>query len=160
MKIYCFINIISGCLKFQHYLNGMNNWCNLNDLPLNGTKYIAMTFMKKKCSRIYYCNISGIVLNRPVFIKDLVITFDTKLTFILNVNDFVKSSYKNLGFVIHNSNGFTNTQTLMLSNKNLKYASAYNIYTESWKTFNGIFWNFPLLNWMEPLKMSSAVDFM
>ena len=141
VKIFCVINNILDCIKLQNNLNKINDWCHLNNLPLNAAKCNVMTFTKKIYPIWYNYELDNVVLNRPELIKDLGVLFDSKLSFNFHVNEIIKTSYKNLGFITRNSREFTDIGGLMLLfnalvKSKLEYASivwqpGYNIYTDS-----------------------------
>ena len=141
VKIFCVINNILDCIKLQNNLNKINDWCQLNNLPLNAAKCNVMTFTKKIYPMWYNYELDNVVLNRPELIKDLGVLFDSKLSFNFHVNEIIKTSYKNLGFITRNSREFTDIGGLMLLfnalvKSKLEYASivwqpGYNIYTDS-----------------------------
>ena len=88
----------------------------------------------------YNCELDNVVLSRPESINAGAL-FDSKLLFNFQVNVVIKTSYKNLGFIIKNSCKFTDIDELMLLfngvvKSKLEYTSivwqpGYNIYTVS-----------------------------
>ena len=82
-----------------------------------------------------------LIAKSPIFTIDLGVLFDSKLSFNFHVNEIIKTSYKNLGFITRNSREFTDIGGLMLLfnalvKSKLEYASivwqpGYNIYTDS-----------------------------
>ena len=141
IKIFCAINNRSDCLKLQNNLSKLDEWCVSHNLPLNAAKCNIVTFSRKISPICFNYILDNVTLNRLDSIKDLGVIFDNKLSFTLHVNEITKIAYKNLGFVIRNSQGFTDLQVIMLLfnafvKSKLEYAAiiwqpGYNVHTES-----------------------------
>lgn len=91
-----------------------------------------MSYSRKTDPVLYEYNLNNIALTRPEFIKDLGVTFDGKLTFNKHIEQIVQSSYKNLGFVLRNSKGFTDVNVFLL---------LFNTFVRSKLEYASLIWN-------------------
>ena len=114
LKLYLCINSELDCLRLQHNLDLLNAWCVYNHLPLNATKCNVMSFSRKSDPIVFNYNLDNCLLNRPEFVKDLGVIFDTKLTFSRHIEECVAGAYKSLGFILRNSRDFKSLSTLRL----------------------------------------------
>lgn len=114
LKLYISIKSEHDCLRLQHNLVLLNTWCVYNHLPLNATKCNVMSFSRKLDPLIFNYNLDNSVLDRPEFVKDLGVIFDSKLTFSKHIEECVAGAYKCLGFILRNSRDFKSLPTLRL----------------------------------------------
>lgn len=91
----------------------------------------------KKCKFLSFSNrivqlqtsyhINGILLEKVNSIKDLGITFDSKLRFDLHIEEIIKKAYRMLGFIMRATNKFTNLKCInMLFNALVRSILEYN----------------------------------
>ena len=81
LKIFYVIETEEDCSKIQNNLNKINDWCVLNQLPLNVAKCSAFTFCRARNCVTYNYYLNDQELKRPDTIKDLGVTFDRSLSF-------------------------------------------------------------------------------
>lgn len=132
LKIFCDINNADDCVKLQHNINAVSDWCLLNRLPLNFQKCNIMTYTKKINIIKYEYLLNNVPLERVSEFKDLGVIFDPKLTFNNHIQKTVLSAYKSLGFVIRNSYGFSDESLLLL---------LFNTFVKSKLEYASIIWN-------------------
>ena len=113
LKICMKINNLNDCIKLQQDINSINNWCTQNFLSFNTDKCYCFTFTLKKQLIHYEYRIGNSTLKKPELIKDLGVTFDSKLSFDVHINNIVNSAFKMLGFLKRNSRDFKNEKTLI-----------------------------------------------
>ena len=111
-KVFGRVDSLKDCETIQSDLNKLKNWCDVNSLPLNINKCKVMSFCRKKVLIKFAYNIADVELEVCTSFKDLGVIFDPKLSFIYHINMVIKSSYKQLGFIIRNSKSFTDIKTL------------------------------------------------
>jgi isoprenylcysteine carboxyl methyltransferase (ICMT) family protein YpbQ len=104
IKIFCHISSTDDCHRLQNNLLFIMNWCEVNNLKVNVAKCNDMSFSKWKKPITYDYKIHGSVLTRAVVVKNLGVTFDTKLSFVPHIRSVVSSCFKTYGFVVRNSN--------------------------------------------------------
>lgn len=132
MKLFCSIETDDDCALLQNNLNSVNDWCLLNNLPLNISKCNVVSFSRKNQPLKFNYRLNNTFLNRLDECTDLGVLFDSKLNFNKHIENIVLSSYKNLGFVIRNSNGFDDIQLLN---------SLYNAFVKSKLEYASLIWN-------------------
>lgn len=114
LKIYRCIKNPSDCDAIQRDLNSLSNWCNINKISLNLEKCNAMSFS----NRIVPLSLSYILSNSELSIvnqiRDLGVTFDSKLRFDAHISSITNRVFKMLGFVMRATKDFTNVKCIML----------------------------------------------
>lgn len=143
MKIYIRIRDIHDCIILQENIDRLNLWCKLNKLPLNISKCNILTYSRKKDILNFPYNIDNVLLNRPEYIKDLGVFFDSQLTFTHHIDYVILSANKNLGFIMRNSRDFCNICTLKL---------LYNSFVRSRLEYNSIIWSPNYVKYIEVLE--------
>jgi hypothetical protein len=128
IKIFCRISSIDDCHRLQNNILLIMNWCEVNNLKVNVAKCNFMSFSKRKKPIIYDYKIDGSVLTRRVVVKELGVTFDSKLSFVPHIRSVVSSCFKTNGFVVRNSIFFFESSTLItlfsaLVRSKIEYAS-------------------------------------
>lgn len=92
----------SDCITFQNDLVNLLDWCSINKLPLNINKCKVMSFSRKVNTVLCDYQLDNLLIPRIYNCKDLVVLFDSKLTFSEHIENTVHSEIKILGFVIGN----------------------------------------------------------
>lgn len=144
MKLFCNVNSEADCEKLQNELKKVNDWCSLNNLPLNVEKCNVMSYYRKQSPILKEYQLNDKILHRPKHMKDLGVTFDSELTFNVHVNNIRQSSFKNLGFVIRNSTGFDDVYTLTL---------LFNSFVRSKLEYASLIWNPSYLTYIDSLEV-------
>lgn len=132
MKIFTSINCEDDSERLQNDLDNLQSWCDKNELPLNCDKCYTMSFSRKQDLSLNEYVINNTIILRRDKLKDLGVTFDTKLTFNDHIAEITASAYKKLGFIIRNSKGFENSNTLFL---------LFNAFVRSKLEYASIIWN-------------------
>ena len=128
LKIYSIINSNEDSQHLQNCIDEVHNWCSNNNLELNKSKCMVMTFSKKTKPLMFNYTVDGTTLHRPEVIQDLGVTFDPKLSFVNHVQQITQSAFKSLGFVLRNGREFADSETLKIlymayCRSRLEYAS-------------------------------------
>lgn len=128
LKIYRKIKTVLDCVELQRDLITLQNWCDRNSLHLNISKCQFISFSTKRMPIDFSYVLNNTELKRVYEIKDLGVTFDSKLRFDIHIRNIVAKSYRNLGFVMRLTKEFTKIKcmkflyyTLVMSN--LEYNS-------------------------------------
>lgn len=114
LKIFSRITSIEDCLKIQSNLTKIYNWSIENDLTLNAQKCSVMSFTTKARELRYDYKIDRHILEKNETFKDLGVIFDKTLSFTSHMQTIEAEAYKALGFVIRNSHGFSDNDTIKL----------------------------------------------
>lgn len=114
LKMYCRITSLSDCVNLQSNIAALDNWCRKNKLPLNASKCKVMSFHRKKSAFLFDYALDGEVLERPDYVKDLGVFFDSELSFSHHIDECLTAAYKSLGFIVRNSRDFGDITTLRL----------------------------------------------
>ncbi len=114
LKILKKVNTLDDCVSLQQNLNAIVSWCGINNIVLNTKKCQVMSYSRKLVDNtiVYPYQIDDILLCRPECVKDLGVTFDTKLSFNQHVENICNQSTKRLGLVIRNSSFFERSPTV------------------------------------------------
>lgn len=119
LKAYKVIRTIDDCISFQHDLDRLTAYCNMNKLQLSIPKCNYITFtLKINVTNFTYrlCNAS---LTKLTTLRDLGILLDTKLCLNLHIDNIVSKAFKMYGFVMRSSIDFQRTSTYLYLYKTL-----------------------------------------
>ena len=119
LKAKVLIESDESTVLLQNDIRSLNNWCSLNNLPLNAEKSCVLSFTKCSQPILGHYSLSTTLLERKTVFKDLGIFFDTKLNFTHHYTAIIEKSFKMLGFVIRSSRNFRNIDTIILLYKTL-----------------------------------------
>lgn len=114
LKLYRIIKNLADCVLLQIDVNSVANWAKNNCLSFSAPKCNVVSFTRAKQTIIFEYSINDNIFHRFSQIKDLGVTFDSKMTFHQHTNDLCNRAYKLLGFVIRNSRSFQNPLTIRL----------------------------------------------
>lgn len=114
LKFYRRILSNQDCISLQSDINQLFDWSVANGLSLNVNKCCVMSFSRRVQPLLSQYTMNGVSLERPGYIKDLGVNFDTKLSFNSHIDTICKKSYKLLGFLHRNSKNFSNINTVKL----------------------------------------------
>ena len=103
--------LLHNCL--QDDLNAMQHWCSANQLHLNFSKCMFMTFSRTRPFLAVYM-IDSTPLQRITTVKDLGVLFDCKLNFNLHISTIVNEAKGVLGFIKRWSKEFSDPFTTKL----------------------------------------------
>lgn len=82
-------------------------------MSVNATKCRVVTFSRKSSNLIFDYSIDNLTLERVYSIKDLGVTFDSKLTFIDHINTITNSALRMLGFIIRITRKFSSIDSIL-----------------------------------------------
>lgn len=138
MKILFPINSIEDAQQLQDDLIRLEHYCFNNKLNLNVSKCYICSYTRKPYPIIFDYKLKNNNVTRVNFIRDLGITFDSKLLFDDHINNIVNKASRALGFILRISSDFNSIKTLKILycafvRSNLEYVSQvwnpnYNIY--------------------------------
>lgn len=114
IKIYAKIQSYEDCLELQRALESVSHWCDQNGLSLSLSKCCCLSFTLKSSPLLFDYGIDGVSITRSDNVRDLGVTFDTKLSFTLHYESIIASAYKSMGFIMRNCREFHNVDTLKL----------------------------------------------
>ena len=132
LKIFHEIKSMEDCLVLQRNIDLVHIWSKKNLLPLNKCKCVIKSYSKKVKPIEFKYNLDGVVLERPEFVKDLGVTYDSKLNFIEHIAKVRASANKGLGFVIRNSREIRDFNVMQL---------LYSAYVRSRLEYCSVIWN-------------------
>ncbi|KAG5867756.1 hypothetical protein JTB14_013833 [Gonioctena quinquepunctata] len=119
---------IADCVELQKNLDGIAEFCSVNELQLNEGKCKVVTFTRKKKPIMWQYAIGATTLERLDHIKDLGVIFNSSLNFNMHIEYIVKDADKKLSFVLRNTTKFKwSTLTIVYNayvRSKLEYASA------------------------------------
>lgn len=119
LKLFKVINSESDCSTLQNDLEVLLEWCQLNDLGLNVNKCFKVTYTLKKTHVNKDYHIDDKAVREVNKIKDLGVTFDSKLKFDSHYGDISNRAYRMSGFILRVSSSFNSIRTSVLLFKSL-----------------------------------------
>ena len=105
-KIYKFISDDADVLKLQEDLNKIVEWINIWLLKLNVNKCKVVSYGRKISVENKY-HIDGVALDRTDNIKDLGVTFDSKLNFKKHIQEKIAKANSIIGIIKRNFKNMT-----------------------------------------------------
>lgn len=113
LKIFSTIEATDDCAALQHQIDGIHEWCVSNRLSMNVSKCTVLTFSRKANPIVFdYCY-DGSVLGRTSSMRDLGVTFDSRLSFTEHANAVTLSALRMLGFIIRTTRNFNSIQAIL-----------------------------------------------
>lgn len=114
VKIFRVINTETDCQQLQSDVASLSSWCQVNDLELNVNKCSKVTYSLRKSPISFNYTIGGCTLSEVYTVKDLGVTFDTKLKFEAHIIDATNRAYRMCGFILRSSSSFNSISTSVL----------------------------------------------
>ncbi|CAB3243345.1 unnamed protein product [Arctia plantaginis] len=140
LKVMKQINRVQDAIELQEDLNRFQAYCKTNKLDLNVNKCYVCSFTRKHSPIFQVYKLLDTPLSRVSNIKDLGVTFDSKLLFDTHIYNIVSKASKALGFLLRVSADFKNIKTIKilycsLVRSHLEYCSQvwnpmYNVYID------------------------------
>lgn len=121
LKLFTRINSLDYAIRLQRDIDTIFKWCFDTNLQLNTNKCYVISFTRRHETTFQHFNY-GRTLTRSNSIRDLGVTFDSKLSFKNHIQHIVNSAYKMLGFISRSLNKFRKIET---------YKTLYNLYVRS-----------------------------
>ena len=112
IKIFKTINSEEDAMLLQRDVDKIMSWSLSSNLFLNYSKCKIMSYYVKKFVYTFQYKINNFNLERIKQFKDLRVLFDEKLSFNNHIHAIVKSSYKNLGFIMRGTQCFPRISTI------------------------------------------------
>ena len=113
-KISCLINSIDDCIKLQRDLNKLFAWCIRNGMLINIDKCNVISFSRSHNLIIYDYKIDNQSLTRVSLIKDLGVTFDSRLTFTPHLDNIINRANRNWFFICRHTKEFKNPKSIKI----------------------------------------------
>lgn len=114
LKILHTIRSVDDAYNLQKDLDSFQNYCTQYKLSLNISKCFICSYTRKVQPINYDYKIYGTSLTRVNNIRDLGITFDSKLLFDTHIDNIVRKASKALGFILRVSAEFKDIKTLKI----------------------------------------------
>ena len=114
LKIFSSISCIDDCQSLQLQLQQIDSWCITNKLMLNVNKCKVVSYARSLDTVKFNYMIGNSQLAQANDIRDLGVTFDTKLRFNLHVETKVKAASRMLGFIMRTCKDLTNLDCIKL----------------------------------------------
>lgn len=111
LKIFSSITNRTDCDCLQKRLLRLNEWCKLNNLLLNPGKCKVMTFARIRAPILFHYTLNQTILERPAYVRDLGVHFDSQLTFIPHIDYIVNRAFARLGIIVRNSLDLARVET-------------------------------------------------
>lgn len=126
LKMFMPIRNITDAVNLQSDLDNLYQWCLDNSLFLNIGKCNVLSFTRKNNVFSFHYHVDNQPLTRVDSIKDLGVTFDTKLDFSIHIDAVISKAYRMLGFMKRCTKDFSNVQAIKtlyfsLVRSNLEY---------------------------------------
>lgn len=133
LKFFKKINSLQDVLVMQENLERLDLYVRQNNLSLNRKKCVVTSFSRKisNLTKFNY-NIKGFVIRRKETMRDLGVTYDTKLTFNEHVETVGCKARRMLGFIMRVGKQFKNPLT---------FTSLYNSLVRSHLEYASVIWN-------------------
>jgi ribonuclease P/MRP protein subunit RPP40 len=94
LKIYDRANSIEDSMRLQKNLDAVYEWCVTNKLLLNISKCNVMTYAREMNPLYMVYKINGSMLEKPDSIRDLGVSFNSKLSFNDHIDLVAQSAFK------------------------------------------------------------------
>ena len=108
------INSLEDCYKLQSDVDKISLWCLENEMILSINKCNVISFTRSSHPIIFPYNIRNHVLSRVDYVKDLGVTFDSKVTFKLHLLNIVNNANKKWFFITRHTKSFKNPNSLRI----------------------------------------------
>lgn len=98
--------------RLQRDIDRVVEWSHKNNLHFNVSKCSVLAFSRARTPRNHAYHVGGVPLRHVTEVKDLGVRFTANLSFGDHITEVCRLSYRNLGFILRQSNGFTNLSAL------------------------------------------------
>lgn len=89
----------NDCDKLQYDINNLVDWCRRNGMSLNPSKCKAMSFYRSRNPVNFNYLMNGVILENVALMRDLGVTLDTSLNFIVHMSNTISKAFQMLGFI-------------------------------------------------------------
>lgn len=138
VKIMKQISSVEDAYLLQKDLHSFQDYCSKNRLDLNVSKCYTCSFTRKQNRIQIPYQLCGTCLTRVDTIRDLGVIFDSKLIFVMHIENVVSKATKALGFIFRISSEFKHIKTVKILycsfvRSHLEYASQ--VWNPTYKTY-------------------------
>lgn len=114
LKLFLKADTLRDVFDLQIDLNNLNEWCISNNLHLNLSKCVHMSYFRSHNPFRFNFKIGNHTLRAVKSNLDLGVMFDTSLSFTQHIDYIVPKAYKVLGFLRRNCSDFADPITLKI----------------------------------------------
>ena len=101
-------------IKLQEDLDNVQIWCEINGMVLNEDKCVMISFSRSIFPMIFNYSILGKNLTRVDKVKDLGVTFDSRLNFHDHMNNIITRANRVWSFIWRNTKYFKNWKSVRI----------------------------------------------
>lgn len=131
-KIFRKIECLADGSSLQSDISSFSEWCDNNKLNLNPEKCSALSITCKPQPINYHYTIKDTPIEKKTTKKELGVTFDSKESFAVHINEITKKSYQLIGFIFRSTQSFKRPASLI---------TLYNTYVRSRLEYCSTIWN-------------------
>lgn len=113
LKLYLPVESLEDRNRLQRDIDRVVAWSVDNRLQFNASKCVVMTLSRARKAIIHDYNIEGVPMKRVTEVRDLGVKVTTDLTFRDHISSICKKAYRNLGFILRRSHGFSNIRAVI-----------------------------------------------
>lgn len=111
MKIMKQVTNVADALLLQEDLDYLLNYCKVNKLDLNVSKCYVCSFTRKPNPIFFNYTFLDTSISRVNSVRDLGVTFDSKLIFDTHIDNVIKKASRALGFIFRISSEFNSNDS-------------------------------------------------
>lgn len=113
IKIYREVKSDNDCSALQDDINRLYRWCVNNNMSLNISKCLIITFTKNKCPIHNTYKINNTNVARQNIVKDLGVLLDSKLSFTDHYDCIISKANKAMGFIFRTIKPLRNPSSIL-----------------------------------------------
>lgn len=137
LKIFRSVESLNDAFLLQADINNLFEWCSINYMHLNIKKCFSITFSKSNSCLQFNYSVNNEPLKQLKEVRDLGVTFDTKLCFNSHINNITMQSRKMLGFINRSAKNFSASSLKILYCSLVRSTLEYN--SIIWSPFYDIY---------------------
>jgi hypothetical protein len=113
LKVYIPINGPEDCKRLQEDIDRVVAWSESNRLQFNTSKSVIISLSRARNVIKNNYKLGGVVMRRVSEVRDLGVQLTTDLSFSVHIKNVCIKAYRNLGFILRRSHGFTNISAII-----------------------------------------------
>lgn len=131
LKLVHEIDDVTDHARLQSDIDRVVEWSHNNNMHFNISKCSVLTFSRARAPCHHPYHLEGVPFRRVTEVKDLGVRFTAELNFRDHIAEVCKKAYQTLGFVLRQSDGFTNINAIR---------ALYEALVKSHLEFNSAIW--------------------
>ncbi|PZC77634.1 hypothetical protein B5X24_HaOG203142 [Helicoverpa armigera] len=131
LKLLLEVRDESDCTRLQDDIDRVVKWSHDNKLYFNVSKCSVISFTRSRSPVCYEYKAEATPMTRVTQVRDLGVNLTPELTFREHIINICKKAYRNLGFLLRQSQGFTNIRTVRV---------LYDALVRSHLEYGGVIW--------------------